>query len=82
MIKEAGLEGFRVHDLRHSYAAVLASDGASLVLIGQLLGHTQAATTARYAHLIDDAQRDATERAGAVIVGQPAAEVVPLRKAR
>jgi hypothetical protein len=45
--------------------------GASLVLIGQLLGHTQAKTTQRYAHLFDSAQREAVERAGAVIAGNP-----------
>jgi site-specific recombinase XerD len=70
----------RVHDLRHSFASVLASGGASLLLIGQLLGHTQAATTLRYSHLLDSAQRDAVHRAGAVITGNGnGASVVPLR---
>jgi integrase len=78
--RQAGLEGVRVHDLRHSFASVLASGGASLLLIGQLLGHTQAATTARYSHLVDSVQREAVERAGAVIAGQPIAEVLPLRR--
>jgi integrase len=63
----AGLDGVHVHDLRHSFAATLASAGLSLPIIGALLGHTQAATTQRYAHLIDDALRAATEKAGAVI---------------
>jgi integrase len=80
--KQAGIEGVRIHDLRHSFASVLASGGASLVLIGQLLGHTQAATTQRYSHLLDAVQREAVERAGAVIAGQPSADVVPLRKRR
>jgi len=44
--KSAGIEGVRVHDLRHSYASILASSGLSLPIIGALLGHTQAATTA------------------------------------
>jgi site-specific recombinase XerD len=57
----------RVHDLRHSFASQLVSEGASLPLIGALLGHTQAQTTARYAHLFDDPQRAAVERVGAVI---------------
>ena len=59
----------RIHDLRHSYASILASAGLSLPIIGQLLGHTQAATTARYAHLTDDPLRAATERVGAVVTG-------------
>jgi integrase len=67
--RAAGLEGVRVHDLRHSYASVLASAGLSLPIIGALLGHTQAATTQRYAHLLDDPLRAATERAGAIIAG-------------
>jgi integrase len=80
--RQAGIEGVRLHDLRHSFASVLASGGASLLLIGQLLGHSQAATTARYSHLLDDVQREAVEKAGAVISGQPSSEVVPMLKRR
>jgi integrase len=65
--RKAGLNDVRPHDLRHSYAAVLASEGHSLPIIGALLGHTQAATTQRYAHLMDDPLRAATERAGQFI---------------
>jgi integrase len=50
----------RIHDLRHSFASILVSAGASLPLIGQMLGHTQPATTARYAHLFDDSLRQAS----------------------
>lgn len=49
----ADLHGVRVHDLRHTFASLLASGGASLEMIGKLLGHTQARTTQRYAHLTD-----------------------------
>jgi integrase len=75
----------RLHDLRHTYASVLASAGLSLPVIGALLGHTQPATTARYAHLFDDPLRAATERAGAAIfgspsTGKPGANVALLRK--
>lgn len=77
----AGLTDVRVHDLRHTYASVLASAGLSLPVIGALLGHTQTSTTARYAHLIDDTLRAATERAGALIgnAGKAGADVVPIR---
>jgi integrase len=54
----------RLHDLRHSHAAVGAGAGLSLPIIGKLLGHSQAATTARYAHLADDPLRRASERIG------------------
>jgi integrase len=57
----------RIHDLRHTYASILASEGLSLPIIGALLGHTQAQTTARYAHLLDDPLRAATEKVGALI---------------
>lgn len=72
----------RLHDLRHSYASILASSGLSLPVIGALLGHTQAATTQRYAHLLDDPLRAATERVGAFVTGagKEGAVVVPLRR--
>jgi integrase len=75
--RKAAITGARIHDLRHTYASILASAGLGLPLIGALLGHTQAATTHRYAHLVDDALRAATERVGAVVTGGKAAEIVP-----
>ena len=60
----------RLHDLRHTYASILASEGLSLPIIGALLGHTQPQTTARYAHLLDDPLRAATERASAVMTAR------------
>ena len=50
----AGLDGLRIHDLRHAFASVAASSGLGLPIIGKLLGHTQAVTTMRYAHLAAD----------------------------
>lgn len=50
----AGLEGVRLHDLRHTSASVAVSQGASLPIIGRLLGHSQAQTTQRYAHVDSD----------------------------
>ncbi len=65
--EEAGITGCRVHDLRHTYASILASSGLSLLVIGQLLGHTQQATTGRYAHIHDDPLREATNRVGTLV---------------
>jgi integrase len=79
LCKAAGISGVHVHDLRHTYASVLVSSGLSLPVIGALLGHTQPGTTARYAHLQDDPLRKATETAGAIITGRPAAEVHKIR---
>jgi integrase len=80
--RAADIEGLHVHDLRHSYASFLAGAGMSLPVIGALLGHTQPSTTARYAHLMDDPLRAATERVGAIVTGagKPSATVVPLRR--
>jgi integrase len=80
--KAAGITGLRIHDLRHSFASQLASAGIGLHVIGGLLGHSRPETTHRYAHLFDDALRAATEAVGAVIIGSPAADVVPLKGQR
>lgn len=70
----------RVHDLRHTYASVLASSGMSLPIIGALLGHSQPATTARYSHLMDDPLRQATERVGAIVTATgDGAEIRPMK---
>ncbi len=58
----AGLEGVRIHDLRHSFASFAVASGASLPLIAKALGHSQTATTERYAHLGQDPVRQMSER--------------------
>ncbi|GBU16500.1 MULTISPECIES: site-specific integrase [Methylobacterium] len=69
--QDAQIDGVRLHDLRHTFASTLVSDGANLPLIGSLLGHTQAQTTMRYAHLFDEPQRAAVERLGSSMMGVP-----------
>ena len=64
---EAGVDGLRLHDLRHSFASFLVSGGASLEMIGKLLGHTQARTTMRYAHLMDSPLRAGVASVGALV---------------
>lgn len=81
--KRAGIEGVRIHDLRHSFASVGASGGASLQIIGKLLGHTQIATTQRYAHLATDPVKAANEAIGqqiAAMMKGEKAEIVLLKK--
>ena len=63
----AGLENVRLHDLRHTHASIGAGVGLGLPIIGKLLGHSQPATTARYAHLDADPLRRASDRIGAEI---------------
>ena len=83
----AGLDDVRVHDLRHSFASVGAAGGASLPIIGALLGHTQAQTTARYAHLADDPlQAAAADITGRIVAAMGDAgeggEIVEIGRAR
>jgi integrase len=65
--RAAKIKNLHIHDLRHGFASQLASSGASLPLIGSLLGHSNPSTTHRYAHLFDDPQRAAVERVGKLI---------------
>ena len=60
----AGLEGLRLHDLRHSFASIGASEGLGLPVIGKLLGHSTPAMTARYSHFSAQAARDAANQIG------------------
>jgi integrase len=84
--ESAGLDGVRLHDLRHTHASVAAQRGESLIVIGSLLGHRAPATTARYAHLSDDPRRAASERTAADISAAldadfgEVAPAIPLRR--
>ncbi len=79
---KAGLRDVRLHDLRHSYAAMGAGLGESLHMIGSLLGHSLPSTTQRYAHLSEDPRRAAADRISghlAAAMADKSGEVVPLR---
>ncbi|HEY8128187.1 MAG TPA: site-specific integrase [Hyphomicrobium sp.] len=81
--RAAGLEGLRIHDLRHSFASFGAGASLGLPIIGKLLGHSQAATTHRYAHLDADPLRRAVDAIGATISAAMAggeANVVNIRQ--
>ena len=81
--KLAELDGVRIHDLRHTFASISVSGGASLPMIGALLGHTQVQTTQRYSHLLDEPLRAVAERVGSVVSGTAtgnSAEIVKIGK--
>lgn len=90
--RHAALEGLRLHDLRHSFASFAAAGGASLPVIGKLLGHSTPAMTARYAHLSDDPVRAVSEKTAAAVAaamgiastaeGADKGEVVEFRRAK
>ena len=69
--KECGLRGVHIHDLRHTFASLLVSGGASLEMIGKLLGHSQMQTTLRYAHLMDSPLREGVDAVASAFRPKP-----------
>jgi len=68
LIREnAGLEKVRLHDLRHSFASDALNAGAPLAHVGAVLGHADQRTTARYAHVANEALRRSVAAAGDAI---------------
>lgn len=65
--ERAGLDDVRLHDLRHTAASIGVGQGMSLAIIGRLLGHTQASTTQRYAHVDIDPALAAANQIGQTI---------------
>lgn len=57
----------RIHDLRHTTASWLVTQGVSLPMVGKLLGHTTSVTTAKYAHLAIDPIREVLNRTAAAM---------------
>ena len=64
---EAELDDLRLHDLRHSYASLALRRGETVLAIGRLLGHRNAATTLKYVHSTDAMLYDAAETVGAAL---------------
>jgi len=80
----AGFKGrWRIHDLRHAYASTAVNSGASLPFIGKLLGHSQASTTARYAHVAENPAHKVAEETGTMIAeafkARPQGGVIPFQ---
>lgn len=63
----AGIADVRLHDLRHTFASLVASTGQSMLVVGELLGHSSVQSTKRYAHLYDETLREAAERVAAAM---------------
>jgi integrase len=80
----ARLDDVRIHDLRHAHASMAVANGESLYVVGKMLGHSQAVTTQRYAHLAIDpvlAAADRTaQRIAAAMNKQISVPIVPIRK--
>ena len=65
--RQAGLEGVRLHDLRHSFASHAVMQGVPLPVVSRLLGHNHPRMTFRYAHVSDRETEAAAERIGVAI---------------
>jgi integrase len=60
LIKQAGLQRIRPHDLRHSAATLLLLQGVPVKVVSEMLGHASVAITMDlYSHVLPDMQRDA-----------------------
>ena len=66
---EAGLKDVRLHDTRHSFASMALSGGETIRTVGRLLGHDNAATTLKYAHLSDATVRETVEALAPLLSG-------------
>ena len=72
-LKAAGIRNFRFHDCRHDAASTLAKNGATLLEIGDVLGHRQQQVTMRYAHLCTDHRKALVTRVMSRVAGDQAA---------
>lgn len=86
ILRRAGIEDLRLHDLRRSLASFQIDAGVSLAVIGKGLGHQSQATTAVYARLAQEPVRDAMEKGAAAILAAAGvtnpAKVVPIKKGK
>lgn len=82
--RAAGLEDVTLHDLRRTVMTTAAADGANVYVLRDLLGHKTADMANRYIRALDNPVRSARERVAAQMAaqmsGQPAADIVPLRR--
>lgn len=78
---KAGLPKLKLHSLRHQFASLHVSSGASLFIVQQLLGHANPITSMRYSHLSIKALQEASLGASAIITGAMPAEMEDVSRA-
>lgn len=60
--ERAGLGDVHIHDLRHTFASYLCMNGADLITVKELLGHSSLSMTERYSHLTNRHRAEAVKR--------------------
>ena len=65
ILKEAGIEPIRFHDLRHTFATLALQNGVDVKTLSQMLGHFSSGFTLdTYTHVTDRMQEQAAEKIG------------------
>lgn len=79
-VEAAGIQNFRWHDLRHSFASRLVMAGVDLRTVQELLGHKSIVMTMRYSHLAPDHLRESIEKLVQLPSKQPSDILSPQQK--
>ncbi len=86
VLKRAGVAGVRIHDVRHTFASVSVASGEAIYLTGKVLGHREARSTERYAHVarspIQEVADRTSARIAAALKGGDTKNVVDMAKAK
>lgn len=78
----AGMKHVNFHDLRHSCASIMLGLGVDLYTISKVLGHSNVATTQRYAHLQVDAQRAALGKLSSLVQPELHQQITQTKKSQ